>query len=368
MAKCLDYIAWRGDLPCSLRPVNEVDRLLFSVIGKPDYTGIIPADEQTIRLDAAVEQYLGAHVNQTRLGLLGSPLLMAVLRSMAETERYKSIRLSAFVNKVLTEEEEQFSALTVHAPDGICYISFRGTDDTLVGWKENCGFALYESVPAQRDALAYLEQAAERCCGPLIVCGHSKGGNLAVYAACNASQAVQDRIVAVYSYDGPGFMDPFLETAGYLRMKNRIVTYVPQRSIVGMLMNTAGTQKVVCCEESGAAAHDVFQWNVDRAGMIPGGVVTAFSNRFHHAINETLELMTVEQRKELFDATFDILYSTGANTLSDFTEGTLKKSLELAKKFRKTPELRAFLLSLSGITLKDAVAHVKLEHPSEETQ
>jgi len=135
-----------------------------------------------------------------------------------------------------------------------------------------------------------------------------------------------------------------------------------------MLLNTAGTLKVIHCEDGGAAAHDVFRWNVDRAGLMPGGALTPFSNRFHHAINETLDLMTMEERKELFDVTFDILYSTGANSLSDFTDGTLKKSIELAKKFRKAPELRAFLLSLSGFTLKDTVARPKEEHSPDEVQ
>jgi len=356
MANCLDYIAWRGDLNCAERPVNEVDRMLFSIVGKPDYTGIIPGDGEGIRLEDAVEQYLGAHEDQRKIGLLGSPLLLSVLRSMADAERYRNIRLSAFVNKVLTEEEEQFSALTVSGPEGVNYISFRGTDDSLIGWKENCELAVQESVPAQRDALAYLERAAEVHCGPLVVCGHSKGGNLAVYAACGASPEIQDRILAVYSYDGPGFQENFRKKPGYLRMEDRIVTYVPQKSIVGMLLHCAGTQRIVSTDAGGAAAHDVFNWDVDRENMLPAEELSGLSRRFHFAMNEALDQMTPEERRELVEEIFDVLYSTGAFMLSDFTEQTLRKTLELAKQFRKAPELRAFLLSLSEITLKDAVS------------
>ena len=361
MANCLDYISWRGDLSCELSKVNEVDRMLFSVVGKPDYTGIIPASGEAISLENAVEQYLDEHANQTKIGLLGSPLLISVLRKMADSERYRNIRLTSFVNKVLTEEEEQFSALTVSAPDGVSYISFRGTDDSLVGWKENCELAVQNSVPAQRDALAYLRRASELCEGPLVVCGHSKGGNLAVYAACCAEAEIQDRILAVYSYDGPGFQESFMTSDGYLRMESRIITYVPQRSIVGMLLNTAGKQSVVFSGEGGVAAHDVLNWSVDRNGLIPGEELSALSSSFHLAINETLDGMAIDERQELVEEIFDLLYSTGASMLSDFSEGTLRKTLEMAKHFRKASELHAFLLRLSEITLKSAVTHQRRE-------
>ena len=355
MANCLDYIAWRGDLSFKKSKVNEIDRMLFSIIGKPDYTGIIPVKGDSIKLKDAVKQYVNKHSDQTKIGLLGSPLLLPVLESMAKATRYKNIQLSAFVNKVLTEKEEQFSALTVIGPDGVNYISFRGTDDSLIGWKENCELAVQQSVPAQRDALAYLQQVAKQCDGPLVVCGHSKGGNLAVYAACCAPKKIQERIVAVYSYDGPGFQDEFMKKPGYLRMKNKITTYVPQQSIVGMLMNMAGTQQIIFTEEIGAAAHDVFAWNVNKNSFIPAKDLSGVSNNFHFAINEVLDKMTSDERQELVEEIFDLLYSTGASMLSDFSEQTLKKTLEFTKQFHKAPELRAFLLNLSGMTLKNVV-------------
>ena len=361
MANCLDYIAWRGDLSFNISEVNEVDRLLFSIVGKPDFTGIIPSEGEGLRLNDAVDKYLNEHMNQTKIGLLGSPFLISVLRNMAESERYRDILLSAFVNKVLTEEEEQFSALTVTGPDGVNYISFRGTDDSLIGWKENCELAFKESIPAQRDALAYLERAAVLCDGPLVVCGHSKGGNLAVYAACGADVEVQDRIIAVYNYDGPGFQESFLKTPGYLQMKSRIISYVPQRSIVGMLLYTAGTQSIVCSEGAGVAAHDLLNWNVDRNGIVPGDGLSKISTDFHLAINETLNRMDIDERQELVEELFDLLYSTGASVLSDLTEPSPKKALELAKKFHKAPEIHSFLLNLSEISLKDAVTHPKRE-------
>lgn len=354
MATASDYVDWRGDLSFEVSPVNEVDEFIFACIGKPDFTGIVPPDSCSVSLASAVNAYFAMHGDES-LGLVASTQILPVLRKLAVSERYRNIRLSGFVNKVIPSLTEQFSALTVHSPDGINYVSFRGTDDTLIAWKENCELAVREYVPAQRDALAYLEWAADVYEGPIVVCGHSKGGNLAMYAACMAPAYVQDRIIEVYNYDGPGFMPEFLETGGFARMESRIVTMVPYKSIVGMLLTQVGRLVVIQSESSGVSGHDGFTWDVDRSGFIHCNELSNTSRIFGAAIDEALADRDIDERRELIEEIFDVLGSTGAFTLTDFSEQSLRQTMELAKNFAHASELRSFLFSMIGKSIKTAM-------------
>ena len=355
MANALDYVDWRGDLSFDTVPVNEIDKYIFTCIGKPDYTGIIPADDKTVTVNEAVGSYFATHEDAgDKLGLIASASTLPMLRKIALSDRFRDIKLSGFINKIVVEKTEQFSALTVFSPDGVKYVSFRGTDDTIVGWKENCELAVKEVGPAQSDAKAYLEWAAETYDGPIIVCGHSKGGNLAVYAACTVSEEIQDRILEVNCYDGPGFMPAFLETEGYKRMKDKITTFVPYMSIVGMLLTQVGRLDVIQASDAGAAGHDGFTWDVFRDRFIHCPELSDASKIFNAAIDEAIADMDSDERRELVEEIFDVLTSTGAFTLSEFSEQSLRKSLELANQFRKAPELRSFLLSLAEKGIKSA--------------
>ncbi|MDO4815794.1 MAG: DUF2974 domain-containing protein [Bacillota bacterium] len=353
MANVLDYIDWRGDLSFEASPVNEIDKYIFAVIGKPDYTGIIPADCTSVSIRAAVGGYFERYPDAEKLGLIASAFTLPVLKKLALSPRYRSVRLSNFINKVIAEDTEQFSALTVHV-EGVNYISFRGTDDSIVGWKENCELAVKDSVPAQRDALAYLVETAGCCEGPIVVCGHSKGGNLAIYAASNAPVEIQDRITEVYSYDGPGFMADFLDSEGYLRMESRITTMVPYKSIVGVLLNQAGDLQVIQAEEAGVVGHDGLTWNVTRDGFVRAPELSDVSKFFRTSMAETLNEMGTEDKGELVEEIFEALTSTGAVNLSEFPDQTLRQMLEVANNFRKSDEVRSFVGKMAEKSIKQA--------------
>ncbi len=356
MANALDYIDWRGDLSFAAAPVNEIDKYIFAIIGKPDYTGIIPADSDTVSIKTAVDGYFELYPDAEKLGLIASQYTLPMLKKVAESLRYKGVRISNFINKVSVEDTEQFSALTVYA-DGVNYISFRGTDDSIVGWKENCELAVKESVPAQRDALAYLINAAKVCEGPLVVCGHSKGGNLAIYAACNAPEWVQYRILEVYSYDGPGFMADFMESDGYKRMESRITTMVPYKSLVGVLLNQAGRLEVIQAQEAGVTGHDGLTWDVTRDRFIRAPELSDMSRFFHTSMADTLNGMEPEDRGELVEEIFEALTSTGVMNLTEFTEQSLRQVLEIANNFRKSGEVRGFAFRMLEQSMKLAKAN-----------
>lgn len=355
MANVLDYIDWRGDLSFKASPINEIDKYIFACIGKPDYTGIIPADSSTISLKAAVDGYFAANPDEDKLGVIASAMTLPMLKKIAVSPRYSSVRLSGFINKVSVENTEQFSAVTVHVGD-INYIAFRGTDDSIVGWKENCQLAVKDTVPAQRDALDYLKWAAKAYESPMIVCGHSKGGNLAIYAASNAPEEVQNRILEVYGYDSPGFNVDLLNSDGYKRIQSRITTVVPDKSIVGMLLNQAGRLDVVQAKEAGVVGHDGLTWDVTREAFIRADDLSDMSKVFRASIAETLAGMDTEGRGELVEEIFDVLTSTGAFTLTEFSEQNMRQSLETANNFVKAGEIRSFIFKLIEESLKQARA------------
>lgn len=351
MANVLDYIDWRGDLSFKAAPVNEIDKYIFSCIGKPDYTGIIPEDNSPVSLKTAVDGYFAANPDAEKLGVIASALTLPMLKKIAASPRYSGIRLSGFVNKVSLEDTEQFSAVVVHV-GSLNYIVFRGTDDSIVGWRENCELAVKDTVPAQRDALQYLLWAAETYDSPMIVSGHSKGGNLAIYAASNAPEDVQNRILEVYGYDSPGFKEEFFHSDGYKRIQSRIVTVVPNKSIVGMLLNQAGRLDVVQAEEAGVVGHDGLTWDVTRDAFIHAPDLSDMSKIFRASIAETLAGMDTEDRGELVNEIFDVLTSTGAFTLTEFSEQNMRQSLEVANNFVKAGEVRSFIFKMIEKSIK----------------
>ena len=214
MANILEYLDWRGDLTLSERPFNEVDNLILAEICYLDFSGFVPAGFQTqqVTLQAAASAYFAAHP-ETNMGVLVPDQIPVLVEHAAKTARFGDIRLLGYVNRIDEETQTQFSALTMLLPDGSAYVAFRGTDDTIVGWKEDFNMAFTPEIPAQKYAAEYLRQVSGTLpFRPLLVGGHSKGGNLAVYASVFCGQEVQKRILAVYNNDGPGFC-PFLNTS-----------------------------------------------------------------------------------------------------------------------------------------------------------
>lgn len=344
MTNILDYINWRGDLSFDASPFNEVDNYILAKIGCPDYSGIVPGDGQSVGIcDALSQLFAEGNEKKATLGSLSSRSIIPMLKMLPDTVRFSALRLSGFAARTDFEQVEQFSALTVILPDGTNYVSFRGTDDTIIAWKENFYMAAMDAVPAQRDAAEYLAWAAQTYSGPIIVGGHSKGGNLAVYAAASVSPEVQDRIIAVYNNDGPGFREGFLASEGYARIQDRICTILPRHSIVGTLLTQVRTPEVVDCESPGIAAHDGFTWEVMRDRFVRCDGLSRVSEALDTAIDDTLAGMDIDERREFIDDFFHVLTSTGAVYLGDFSERRLHQALEISGNLRGEKEIHKFV-------------------------
>ena len=359
MANLLEYLDWRGDLSFSIDPANEADYYLISKIGCPDLTDLVPASEEEVPLREVVDGYrTQAETNAVSLGVATSPLVMDSFYRLPTVPRFQSLMLSGFRLINDNENTEQFSALTVRIPDGPRCITFRGTDDNIFAWKENFHMSVMDTVPAQEDALHYLLWAMNAYEGSFVVCGHSKGGNLAIYAASLLPREMQDRIIAVYDFDGPGFQDAFLKKEGYLNILPRLHSIVPENSIVGMLLSKGKEPTVVACDSFGAKAHDGFTWKVLGTGFVRARRLSPSSAMFNRAMDETLANMSQQDREAFIEDFFQIMTSTGAFTLTDLTEMRLKSALEIVRSLGRDKQVQRFALSVLSNSLADITKRV----------
>lgn len=267
------------------------------------------------------------------MGVLVPDQIPVLGRKMAQCVRFSDLQLCAYACRI--DEQTQFSAVTILLPDTTAYVAFRGTDDTIVGWKEDFNMAFLSTIPAQRMAVQYLQAAAAALpARPLRVGGHSKGGNLAVFSAVFCGDAVQNQLLAIYNNDGPGFRTSLLPLEQHKRVAERIVTILPESSVVGMLLEHEERYQVVRSTQVGLMQHDGFSWQVrgEKFEHLPG--LTEGGKLIDETLHTFILSLEPEQRLAFTDALFDILTCTSAGTLTDLKEGGLKTAAAMVKKYR----------------------------------
>lgn len=328
MAALIDYLAWRGDLEFSAVPPNEVDSLIFSQIIYIDFDSVLPEGESArpITLLAAMKAYLKALRGQgqkVKLGALIPKEIILLATHAAKSKRFGSLHVSNFVNRINEDDQSQFCAMTFDL-GGAKYIVFRGTDDTIVGWKESFNMSFMLPIPGQIEALEYLKRVCEGYDGDIYIGGHSKGGNLAVFSAVEAPEKIKSRIKAVYNNDGPGFTREFIESEKYLEIKDRLQTFVPESSVVGMLLEHEESYVVVKSTQSGIFQHNGLSWEVMGGEFIHLDTVAKESKKIDVDLKRWLSTMSNEERKKILDTIYEILTATDAKTLSDLSSDKLK--------------------------------------------
>ena len=326
-----DYLNWRGDITFEQVGVGEVDGLIFSLMSYVDYSEVVPSEIHGVRRPPALltitKRYLSAHSGGDipELGLILPKDIIKLLVRAAKTKRFGLLRPLCFVNKICDEAEMQFSAIAFSFENGDTFVAFRGTDDTLVGWKENLNMSFIYPVPAQKEAVAFLEYVASKTSGRIYLGGHSKGGNLAIYAGVKASYEVKERIVKIYSNDGPGFDSDFISGEDYKEMRKKISVFLPQSSMVGVLLEQEESYTVVKSRTVGVFQHDGFSWEVMGGSFIYLDSITDNSRVFNQNMKSFLSEMTKEEREKFVDSLFDALAAnTKAKTLTELSSDKLK--------------------------------------------
>ncbi|MDR1238473.1 MAG: DUF2974 domain-containing protein, partial [Treponema sp.] len=219
-----------------------------------------------------------------------------------------------------------FAALTIFTGDGSAFITYRGTDATLVGWKEDLNMSFSAAVPSQLEAVSYLGKMAGKIRGPLRIGGHSKGGNLAVYAAAFCGKKIQSRITVIYSNDAPGFHHTVMDSAGYRAIREKICAFVPQDSVIGMLFEHEDDYTVVKSTQTGLLQHDVYSWEVTHNDVVRLDAVTQGSRFIDRTLKEWIGGLNKTQREQFTETLFTILSSTEAKSFPELGAGWLKNT------------------------------------------
>ena len=338
MANLMDYLDWRGDLTLAVSPFNEVDALILAELSFVDFEGIVPPPEvgRGVKLNEAAEAFFARHGGRdVDMGVLVPDGISQMLRKLMASPRFCGMTLNGYEALLDDEVEEQFSALTIDLGNGSIYISFRGTDDTIVGWKEDLNMSFLEEIPSQKQAVGYVARIARQYPEKTIrIGGHSKGGNLAVYSAAKSSGDIQERIVAVHNNDGPGFVWDISETPGHKRIAGRIHTVLPQASVVGMLMEHEKRYQVVYSTYEGIYQHDGFSWQVKGTQFVHLDDFSREGKLVDEALSSWADSLNSQQREALAEALYSVFTATGAKTLSELNEEKLKSASAMLKTYK----------------------------------
>ena len=307
--------------------------------------------------------------NPIDMGVLVPAAIPEMLRKMADSRRFGDMGLNCFVDHLDVGKGEQFAALTVETGYGALYLSFRGTDDTLAGWKEDFELACMPEVPAQKKALEYTRAVAKQFPRrKLRLGGHSKGGNLAVYAGVFAPTNVQRRMIDIWSNDGPGFHEDLLDLPEHQRVADRIHSIVPKSSVVGMLLEHEEDYTVVDSDQLGFLQHDGFSWQVMGDHFIRLRQVTRQAHLSDQELRTWVQSLSVEQRENFVTALFDVLTASGATTLTDLKADSFKAVGSMVKAMKDLDkETRDGLWDFLGILFKSNL-RLMLEGIQEETE
>lgn len=365
MASILDYLDWRGDITFAERAFNEVDNLLLAELSYLDFGGIVPADfAAAVPLSDAVAAFT-KRTPHADMGVLVPDKIPGLAQKMAASARFRDVLLSGYVCKLDEQTETQFAALCAALPDGTVYAAFRGTDDTIVGWKEDFNMGFLPIVPSQREAADYLRLAAAAFPSQkLRAGGHSKGGNLAVYAAVWCGKSVQDQLLAVYNNDGPGFHTSLLDRPEHQRIANRIQTILPESSVVGMLLEHEESYQVVRSNQVGLMQHDGFSWQVLGTQFVHLSGLTEGGRIVDSALRDFVRGLDQEQRIRFVDALFEVLTCTNAETLTDLKDGGFRTAYSMLKTVRSLdPDTRQALSGTLGLLVRSGAKSVSQSQP-----
>ena len=372
MANIENYIEKYGNLTLNEEPFNNVDNLILSNLSYLVFRGAVPEIDyrkkslisklssiiglsnkiNTITIKDAVYK-MNFNINEKENIRVKQDIDMT--KKLADSKRFGNMLLTCYIDEYDENIEIQFSAITILMEDNTAYVAYRGTDTTLIGWKEDFNMSFMEKIPAQAEALKYLLQVASIIKQPLRIGGHSKGGNLAVYASMYAGSKIQNRIINIYNNDGPGFQSKVLEKDEYKAIKNKLTTIIPQTSIVGMLLEHEEHYIVVKSNETLIMQHDPYTWEVDGCKFVIMENTTDSSKIIDKTLSQWLNTMSMEQREKFVDILWDILGATKVKTFPELVDKFVENTMKIKKAYSNLdPQSKEILSNTFSALFKSA--------------
>lgn len=320
----LNYLEEYGDIPLMNKPMNDVDSLALCQLSYLKFDGLVPGvreNKPSVTLRDLCNHpryedlYADERYEKSNRGLV---------ERMLAGKRFANMRLNCYINVVEEQWETQFSATTFILEDGTLYIAFRGTDESIIGWKEDFNMAYMTPVPGQELSTKYLNMVTGKLHNPFYVGGHSKGGNLAIYSAMNCTPEVQTRIKKIYCMDGPGFRPETLEKCGYANVSSRVVRIIPQASLVGMIFAPDQDYRVVKSKNLWLYQHDTFSWQVEGDRFVEAADIYEKTRKSDRNFNKWLLSLSEEQIRTFSDTYYRVMSLAGIEDLVAFAANPQK--------------------------------------------
>lgn len=364
MGNIIDYVREYGKYTFTEEPLNEVDSLVLCQIVYLNFAGFVPGIEErnapvTIQSifvspdrDRILDDYWYKEDNKE------------LFAAAAQSVRFGSLKMNYYVNIINEEEETQFSAMTYILDDKNVYLAYRGTDANIVGWKEDLNLAFSKPVHSQYLSTEYMNRVAGSVAGNFYAGGHSKGGNLAVYAAMNCADEVRGRLLKVFNNDGPGFRPEILEKGKYSDIREKMVKFIPRSSLVGMILESHVDYEIVESKSIGLLQHNSYSWKVDGTSFIRAKNMGSRKIFMDAAMNEWILSMQEEEIHAFVDTLYDIISATEAKNLFEFGadwKNALQCMSDAVKELDETTRkaIQKIIRSLFEITGERAVEEVR---------
>lgn len=341
------YVKNYGDYTFEEKPLNDVDSLVLCQLSYLKFDGLVPSPGQQRRAVSlrrvAADKAVDAIFADKRYEEPNRALFNAVLKS----KRYRRMKMNYYVNHIDKERETQFSAITFYLEGGLKFIAYRGTDETLVGWKEDFNMAFQSPVPGQQYAVEYLEEVAARFSGEFCIGGHSKGGNFAVYAAMHCGEEIRGRIFKIYSMDGPGFLPEVLIKEKYAKIEDRLIKILPHSSLIGMMFENAAKCKVVESKRFGFFQHDPYTWLTEGDDFVCVKGIYGSRRFTNNTLNAWICSLDREKRKFLINALYQVISASRAENLIEMADNWRKSMAGMLTELKRVDkETRRLLLGL----------------------
>lgn len=337
MNNIIDYIDWRGDLSFKISPLNEIDAVILSQLAYIDFSDIVSADfseKISLRQTCVFLATASDYEKRINFGPLINSEITTLLQKAGESKRFSNIQLCGFVSSTDIEQEKQFAAINFILPDKTNFIIYRGTDQSIVGWKEDFNMAFKLPIPAQIEAVKYFDDACKNLRGKFYLGGHSKGGNLALFSGTYCNIKNQKRILQIYNFDGPGFEEIVLKDERFLSIQKKIKNFVPKKSVVGILFDTGIEKTIVESSNNGIMQHDPLTWNLLGTNFVTTEELSKESLFIDKTLKTWLKQTDKDKRETFIEALFNVIESAEANNITEITENWFKSSAKIIHHLR----------------------------------
>ena len=323
----LDTLLWLGSISKNAIPFYEVDMLVMTIL---EYQKLETIPKEMVGKPVKVllsyacplseDEVMGFEVNQVKLW-----------KRVSASERYKDLKLLSAVGEKIEDDKgaEQYAA-ALFQEGSEYYLVYRGTDESLTGWKEDFNMAICEEIPSEKRALESLEKVTENIDG-IHILGHSKGGTLALYAALKAKEEVFNKIKDIYIFDAPGLPDSMIEKERWEKIQGITRSYIPSSSIIGMLFNTTENSVVVKSSSLGLLQHDAFTWLLSGGKFITQPDITYRSHKIDSTVKNFLKMLDKNERETLVEVLYKILKATEEENVWLMPEAAAKRFPEIKK-------------------------------------